>query len=137
MKKLFLSILVICSLLGGNAYAKETKLHCEFVSGDKVAPGKKKILYKEGDLSDVYLKIDFDREKVIESPFNVYGLFGSKTTIIFDGAEVSWTGKNSSIRKVAILNRQNGRLIEVYNILDDSREAGERNYLCSKSKLKF
>ena len=88
MKKL-LSILVLGLLLSVNAYAKETRLHCEFVSGVKVAPGKKKILYKEGDLSDVYLKIDFDEEKVIESPFNVYGLFGSKTTIIFDGAEVS------------------------------------------------
>ena len=28
MKKLFLSILVICSLLGGNAYAKEITLSC-------------------------------------------------------------------------------------------------------------
>ncbi len=136
MNKL-LGIVVLGLLLSGNAYAKETRIHCKFIGGDKVAPGKQKIIYKEGDLSDVYLKIDFDREKVIDSPFNVYGLLGSKTTIIFDGAEVSWTGENKSIRKVAILNRQNGRLIEVYNILDDSREAGERNYLCSKSKLKF
>ena len=137
MIKKLLGIVVLGLLLGGNAYAKETKLHCEFVSGDKVAPGKKKILYKEGDLSDVYLKIDFDKEKVIESPFNVYGLLGSKTSIIFDGAEVSWTGKNKYVHKVAILNRQNGNLIEVDNILDDSGEVTQRNYICSKSKLKF
>jgi len=137
MQKLFSTILLISFLLSGNAYAKETKLHCKFVSGDKTAPGKKRIFYKKGDLSDVYLKIDFDREKVIESPFNVYGLLGSKTSIIFDGAEVSWTGKNKYVHKVAILNRQNGNLIEVDNILDDSREATQRNYICSKSRLKF
>ncbi|MDA9745025.1 hypothetical protein N9U84_04665 [Candidatus Pelagibacter sp.] len=136
MKKLF-GIVVLCLVLSGNAYTKETKLHCKFIGGDKVVPGKQKIIYEEGDLSDEYLKIDFDREKVIDHPFKVYGLFSSENTIIFDGAEVSWTGKNKYIRKVAILNRQDGRLIEVYNILDDSREAGERNYLCSETKFKF
>ena len=132
-----LSILLLSFILSLDVHAKGTKIHCKFISGEKVSPGKQKTIYKKGDLLDVYLEIDFDREKVIESPFNVYGLFGSKTQILFDGAKVSWTGKNKYVQKVAILNRQDGSLIEVYNLLDDSRESGERNYLCSKSKLKF
>ena len=136
MRKLIF-ILFLNLIFCGSAYSKETGIYCEFISGDIVAPGKQKIIYKKGDLTDIYLKIDFDREKVIDSPFNIYGLFGSKTTIIFDGVEVSWTGENKYIRKTAILNRQDGSLIEVYNMLDGSRESGERNYLCSKGKLKF
>ena len=53
MKKL-LGIVVLGLLLSGNAYAKETRIHCKFIGGDKVAPGKQKIIYEEGDLYLLY-----------------------------------------------------------------------------------
>ena len=41
----------------------ETLLHCKFKWGDKVSPGKR-TTYTEGEIKDIYLKIDFDKEKV-------------------------------------------------------------------------
>ena len=62
-----LSILLLSFILSLDVHAKGTKIHCKFISGEKVSPGKQKTIYKKGDLLDVYLEIDFDREKVIEA----------------------------------------------------------------------
>jgi len=129
--------LIILLLISQTAFSAEKLLHCKFKWGDKVSP-EKKTVFSEGELSDVYLKIDFDREKVIDSPFNVYGTFGiNKTNVVFTSSEVKWYGKNKYVRRVATLDRQTGRLRSVYNNLANKRESGEENYTCSLGNLRF
>ena len=129
--------LIIFLFISQTSIAAETLLHCEFKYGDKVGPRIQNETFGPGDMEDVYLKIDFEREKVIESPFVVYGTFGSKTKILFNGSEVTWTGKNKYIRLVAVLDRSTGELRSVYNKLDGSDTSGEENYICKKSRLRF
>lgn len=128
--------LLLIFLFLTSAANAETLLHCKFKWGDKVSPGER-TTYTEGEIKDIYLKIDFEKEKVIESPFGIYGTFGiSKTNILFTTSEVRWWGENQYVSLFANLNRQNGELRSVYN-RKDVRESSEENYICSRGKLKF
>jgi hypothetical protein len=72
MKKLFSMILVICSLLGGNAYAEVITLDCKFISGieynDKYQTEKK--LFNE--INKVVI-LDSKKEKIIEADYHYGG----------------------------------------------------------------
>lgn len=126
-------ILVFSFLILTNAVNAETLLHCKFKNGTTY-------LRKEQTnftMDDVFLKIDFNKEKVIESPFGVYGTFGvSKTNILFTTSEVKWWGKNDYVEISANLNRQTGELVSNQNSLKEFK-LDEAKYLCSKGKLKF
>jgi hypothetical protein len=67
MKKLFLSILVICSLLGGNAFAANLKLDCNFITRDLMITFKKTFDFyaTDGEL-DVFVNNIFDT--IIDDP---------------------------------------------------------------------
>ena len=126
-------ILVFSFLAVASAVNAETLLHCKFKNGTTY-------LRKEQTnftMDDVFLKIDFNKEKVIESPFGVYGTFGvSKTNILFTTSEVKWWGKNDYVEISVNLNRQTGELISNSNSLKEFK-LDEAKYLCSKGKLKF
>ena len=72
MKKLFSMILVICSLLGGNAIAEIITLDCKFISGieynDKYQTEKK--LFNE--INKVVI-LDSKKEKIIEADYHYGG----------------------------------------------------------------
>lgn len=133
VKVMRILILVFSLLILTNAVNAETLLHCKFKSGTTY-------LRKEQTnftMDDVFLKIDFNKEKVIESPFGVYGTFGvSKTNILFTTSEVKWWGKNDYVEISVNLNRQTGELISNRNSLKEFK-LDEEKYLCSKGKLKF
>jgi len=120
-------------LVLSNAVRAETILHCKFKSGTTY-------LRKEQTnftMNDVFLKIDFNKEKVIESPFGVYGTFGiSKTNILFTTSEVTWSGQNDYVKIFVTLNRQTGELVSTRNSLKEFK-LDEEKYLCSKGNLKF
>jgi len=120
-------------LVLSNAVRAETILHCKFKSGTTY-------LRKEQTnftMNDVFLKIDFNKEKVIESPFGVSGTFGiSKTNIFFTTSEVIWHGKNDDVEISVKLNRQTGELVSNRNSLKEFK-LDEEKYLCSKGNLKF
>jgi hypothetical protein len=60
MKKLFLSILVICSLLGGNAFAANLKLDCNFITRDFIS---NVFIDIKGDISLLDVKTNFTFKK--------------------------------------------------------------------------
>ena len=125
-------ILVFSLLILTNAVNAETLLHCKFKSGTTY-------LRKEQTnfiMDDVFLKIDFNKEKVIESPFGVYKFGISKTNILFTTSEVIWHGKNDDVEISVKLNRQTGELVSNQNSLKEFK-LDEAKYLCSKGKLKF
>jgi hypothetical protein len=126
-------ILVFSFLILTNAVNAETLLHCKFKSGTTYLR-KEQTNYT---MDDVFLKIDFNKKKVIESPFGVYGTFGvSKTNILFTTSEVKWWGENDYVKISVSLNRQTGELISNRNSLKEFK-LDEEKYLCSKGKLKF
>ena len=126
-------ILVFSFLILTNVVYAETLLHCKFKSGTTYLRKEQTNYTKE----DIFLKIDFNKEKVIESPFGVYGTFGvSKTNILFTTSEVKWWGKNDYVEISVNLNRQTGELISNSNSLKEFK-LDEAKYLCSKGKLKF
>jgi hypothetical protein len=125
-------ILVFSFLILTNVVYAETLLHCKFKSGTTY-------LRKEQTnftMDDVFLKIDFNKEKVIESPFGVYKFGISKTNILFTTSEVTWSGQNDYVKIFVSLNRQTGELISNLNSLKEFK-LDEEKYLCSKGKLKF
>jgi hypothetical protein len=128
-------ILVFSFLILANAVNAETLLQCKFKWGDKVTPGVRTLIDARF-MEDIYLKIDFEKKKSIESPFNIFGPFGSNTKVVFTISEVKWFGENKYIRKSATLDRQTGNLQIINNSLERT-ESGEENYLCTKGKLKF
>ena len=135
MKKII--ILVFFTLVSNFLHAKETLIECKFVWGDETEWGKKKKTYEQGDLNDIYLKINFKKEKVIDHPFNVYGVFGiPKTSIIFETDQITWSGQNKYISTTAILNRKTGDLMVRY-WEEKKRRGSQEEYACSKGKLKF
>ncbi len=125
-------ILVFSFLILTKVVYAETLLHCKFKSGTTY-------LRKEQTnftMDDVFLKIDFNKEKVIESPFGVYKFGISKTNILFTTSEVTWSGQNDYVKIFVSLNRQTGELISNRNSLKEFK-LDEEKYLCSKGKLKF
>jgi hypothetical protein len=125
-------ILVFSFLILTNVVYAETLLHCKFKSGTTY-------LRKEQTnftMDDVFLKIDFNKEKVIESPFGVYKFGISKTNILFTTSEVTWSGQNDYVKIFVNLNRQTGELVSNQNFLKEFK-LDEAKYLCSKGKLKF
>ena len=125
-------ILVFSFLAVASAVNAETLLHCKFKSGTTY-------LRKEQTnftMDDVFLKIDFNKEKVIESPFGVYKFGISKTNILFTTSEVTWSGQNDYVKIFVNLNRQTGELVSNQNSLKEFKW-DEAKYLCSKGKLKF
>ena len=125
-------ILVFSFLILTNAVNAETLLHCKFKSGTTyLQKGQTNFT-----VNDVFLKIDFDKKKVIESPFGVYKFGISKTNILFTTSEVTWSGQNDYVKIFVNLNRQTGELVSNRNDLKEFK-LDEEKYLCSKSKLKF
>ena len=125
-------ILVFSFLAVASAVNAETLLHCKFKNGTTY-------LRKEQTnftMDDVFLKIDFNKEKVIESPFGVYKFGISKTNILFTTSEVTWSGQNDYVKIFVNLNRQTGELVSNQNSLKEFK-LDEAKYLCSKGKLKF
>jgi len=119
-------------LVLSNAVRAETILNCKFKSG---------ITYLQKEqtnftVNDVFLKIDFDKKKVIESPFGVYKFGILKTNILFTTSEVMWHGKNDDVEISVKLNRQTGELVSNRNSLKEFK-LDEEKYLCSKGNLKF
>ena len=132
VKVMRILILVFSLLILTNAVNAETLLHCKFKSGTTY-------LRKEQTnftMDDVFLKIDFNKEKVIESPFGVYKFGISKTNILFTTSEVTWSGQNDYVKIFVNLNRQTGELVSNQNFLKEFK-LDEAKYLCSKGKLKF
>ena len=151
MKKLLSVILVICSLLGGNAYAKIIDLHCKFIEGnitkDVPHPGhkdsKKNTTYlsiSDNDVEGYNIKLDTTKEKIIEAPmFKVPG-----STRMFGDDLIFWYAPLSSGARLEIkftLNRYTGRLSEYHK----HYKYGETKdnywmdliYDCSKAKRLF
>ena len=60
MRKLFLSIFVICSLLSGNAYAKNLKLDCNFITRDFIS---NVFIDIKGEISLLDVKTNFTVKK--------------------------------------------------------------------------
>ena len=119
-------------LVLSNVVRAETILHCKFKSGTTyLQKGQTNFT-----VNDVFLKIDFDKEKVIESPFGVYKFGISKTNILFTTSEVTWSWQNDYVKIFVNLNRQTGELVSTRNYLKESK-LDEEKYLCSKGKLKF
>jgi hypothetical protein len=125
-------ILVFSFLILTNVVYAETLLHCKFKSGTTYLR-KEQTNYTT---DDVFLKIDFNKEKVIESPFGVYKFGISKTNILFTTSEVTWSGQNDYVKIFVNLNRQTGELVSNQNFLKEFK-LDEAKYLCSKGKLKF
>ena len=125
-------ILVFSFLILTKVVYAETLLHCKFKSGTTYLR-KEQTNYT---MDDVFLKIDFNKEKVIESPFGVYKFGISKTNILFTTSEVTWSGQNDYVKIFVSLNRQTGELISNRNSLKEFK-LDEEKYLCSKGKLKF
>jgi len=131
MRTLILASYLLLLVLGGVVRA-ETILNCKFKSGTTyLQKGQTNFT-----VNDVFLKIDFDKEKVIESPFGVYKFGISKTNILFTTSEVTWSGQNDYVKIFVNLNRQTGELVSTRNYLKESK-LDEEKYLCSKGKLKF
>jgi len=124
MIKLFLSILVICPLLGGNAHAKIIDLHCKFIEGNITKnvphPGhadiEKNTTYisiSEHDVEGYNIKLDTTKEKIIEAPN--YSADGS--TRMFGDDLIIWYAALSSGERLEVkftLNRYTGRLSEYH-----------------------
>ena len=131
--------LIIFLILTANSYSAETTLYCKFKNGDGWQdPDRKKVILGEGDIKDEYLKIDFDKEKIISAP-NYEGFW--KTNVIFDPNIVKWNGSKKGVYSYsAELNRETGKLWIIWNQFKTKytiREAWEYNYDCSKAKMKF
>jgi len=133
MKKL-LSILVFSLLFSGGASAEITTLHCKFVLGDRTNP---KIEYGIGDQQDEYLKIDFDKEKIVSAPY-YENIFVSNPLFQID--KVTWhRTKKKSYSFFSELDRKTGQLNIIWNKLPSGTEAysTEHIYECSKAEMKF
>ena len=61
--------LIVFLILTVNSYSAETTLYCKFKNGDRWKdPDRNKVILGEGDVVDEYLKIDFEKEKIISAP---------------------------------------------------------------------
>ena len=82
MKKLFSMILVICSLLGGNAYAETIRLTCDGINTESllinVKPEKNYIIVDDGK-QEFEFQLDYIGKNKIEASKSSYkGFFKSK-----------------------------------------------------------
>ena len=82
MKKLFSMILVICSLLGGNAYAETIRLTCDGINTESllitVKPEKNYVVVDDGK-NEFEFKLDYIGKNKIEASKSSYkGFFTSK-----------------------------------------------------------
>ena len=111
-------------LVLSNVVRAETILNCKFKSGTTyLQKGQTNFT-----VNDVFLKIDFDKEKVIESPFGVYKFGISKTNILFTTSEVTWSGQNDYVKIFVNLNRQTGELVSTRNYLKESKLDEEKKF---------
>ena len=131
MKTLFI-VSSFLFLVLSNVVRAETILHCKFKKGTTyLQKGQTNFT-----ADDVFIKIDFDKEKVIESPFGAYKFGISKTDILFKTSEVTWLGQNDYVKIFVKLNRQTGELESNIDFLKEFK-LDETKYLCSKGNLKF
>tara|TARA_B110000971_G_scaffold215717_1_gene249640 strand:+ start:34 stop:456 length:423 start_codon:yes stop_codon:yes gene_type:complete len=140
MKKLFLSILVICSLLGGNAYAENIEVICKFISGQHLSADNKVIKFEsyDGVAKDVVVKLDTKRKKLLgDYPHS------DNATILWEEDFIQWWPKrNSKISNTSFeLNRHSGQLIQqTYTNNSGSSRVDGSTYIkfnCSKSNKIF
>ena len=136
--KPLLTFLTLFLMLGGVAGAEIT-LYCKFKNGGGWQdPDRKEVILGEGDVEDEYLKIDFEKEKIISAP-NYEGFW--KTSVIFQPTSVDWHGSKKGVYSYsAKLDRETGKLWIIRNQFKTKytiREAWEYNYTCSKAKMKF
>ena len=140
---LTIMVLGLFLFISQTSIAAETMLHCKFKYGDRTILGKTQD-YGPGDIEDEYLKIDFDKEKIISVPHYTRGYFGidgfGRDSVLFKDVELVWYGKKKDVYSYhASLNRQTGKLKILYNQSSSKpeRESTEYNYSCSRTKLKF
>ena len=122
-------------MLGVNANAEETVLHCKFKYGDKRTKGVI-IDYKKGDIKDEFLKIDFEKEKIISAPHYVGFI---KPSVFFELEKLSWyDSKKDDYLFFSLLNRVSGELkISWTNMQTNNKWSTLYYYDCSKGNLKF
>ena len=127
--------MVLGLLFGGNAHSKEVILHCKFKYGEQTSPGVK-TEYKQGEIKDEYLKIDFEKEKIISAP-HYHGFI--KPSVLFKLDELVWyDGKESHYGFFALLSRVTGELKIVWNNIETNNIWSTLYYYsCSKGNLKF
>jgi hypothetical protein len=136
MKKLFLSIFVICSLLSGNAYAEKVFLKCELTSGfDNWKDKSENVVYRKGELPDVGLEINTKTKKIFDT---AYSNFPAKIND-WDDNRVRWSQPlNLFPYNSYTLDRLTGKLFNLKNNHDDHPMLGQlRNYKCSAAKKLF
>ena len=133
--KEIICILVLSFLFGGNAHSEEVILHCKFKYGDRTSQGVK-TEYRQGEIKDEYLKIDFEREKIISAPHYIGFI---KPSVLFKLDELVWyDGKENHYGFFAALSRVTGKLQIIWNNFEtNNRWSTEYNYSCSKGNLKF
>ena len=132
-------LVIVFLILTVNSYSAETTLYCKFINGDGWQdPDRKEIILGQGDVKDEYLKIDFNKEKIISAP-NYEGSW--KTRVIFKPSIVTWQGSKKGVYSyTAELDRETGKLSIIRNQFKTKytiREAWGYNYNCTKAKMKF
>jgi hypothetical protein len=122
-------------MIGGVARAEVIVLHCKFKSGDKTSPGVS-IDYKKGDIKDEFLKIDFEKEKIISAPHYVGFI---KPSVLFRLDKLSWyDSKTNYYIFFSDLNRVSGELKITWNNMETNNKWSTLYYYdCSKGNLKF
>ena len=133
MKKI-LTLILLSFLFTNISYSEVVNLKCSFVLGDQTKPKKE---WGIGDQPDEYLKINFEKEKIIEAPY-YENFFVSNP--VFRRNKVTWNRlKKNKYMFFAELNRENGVLNIVWNKLptDSQRYSTEHIYQCEKANLKF
>ena len=129
-------ILVLCSLLSGNAYAEKVFLKCELVSGFVSWKDKSKnVVYEKGELSDVGLEINTKTKKIFDISYSDFPVVIND----WDDNKVRWTQPNNLFRKNSYtLDRLTGKLFNLINYHDDYPMLGQMlNYKCSAAKKLF
>ena len=138
MKKLFSTILVICSLLGGNGYAEIVYLNCKFINGsldDLINKTSESIDYSE----DVTIDLDLKNNKVLNGPH--LGL-NSDPSIYDEEDEISWQNEigtpDNGVLNTVTLNRRNGSL-KIWTIFNLKPNNGSeyKYYKCGKTEKKL
>ena len=149
MKKLFLSILVICSLLSGNAYAKDVNLHCMHVTSYNFYDTKVVTITRDdiinsgiGSSIDRTFIINARTKKILRQKYD--GEFvpinenQENFDIVWSDYNIVWTfeySKDDTLHK-RNLNRSSGELVEEVFFGDKSLFKKETGLHSQKAKYK-
>ena len=93
MKKLFLSILVICSLLGGNAYAEVLHLKCLYTNKTQYTAWDGVLKKEVSDIDPVFemvYSIDLDKKKMIGKNYEIWKEGTGKSKVLVFEDKIIW-----------------------------------------------